>query len=66
MRNFYKLQIETSKNANMYCLICIFSSKDNILILSGGLMIETGVFKLRDPFVVVGEECYYLTRPRVL
>ena len=23
-------------------------------------MIETGVFKLRDPFVVVGEECYYL------
>ena len=23
-------------------------------------MLETGVFKLRDPFVVVGESCYYL------
>ena len=23
-------------------------------------MIETGVYKLRDPFVVKGENCYYL------
>lgn len=23
-------------------------------------MIETGIFKLRDPFVVAGEDCYYL------
>ena len=23
-------------------------------------MIETGIFKLRDPFVLAGEDCYYL------